>query len=195
MGDDESTMSTTNEQTVNEILELLGGPGSQLYYGEGVTQLDHALQCAKCAADVKADEETILAALLHDIGHLCDPTAEQMAADIGIVDHEGIGARFLLERGFSPKVADLVSAHVAAKRYLVATNATYTAQLSPASTATLRHQGGPMSPAEVAAFEADPLFKEKLRMRSWDEIGKEPGMATPPLETYRPLLLRHLARN
>ena len=188
-------MSTTSEQIVEEILGLLGGPGGQIYYGEGVTQLAHALQCAKCAVDVKADEETILAALLHDIGHICDPTAEQMAADIGVVDHEGIGARFLLERGFSPKVAELVSAHVAAKRYLVATNATYAAQLSPASTATLQHQGGPMSPAEVAAFEADPLFIEKLRMRSWDEIGKEPGMVTPPLETYRTMMIRHLARN
>jgi len=185
-------MNTKPEQVVAEIVGLLAGPGSTLYYGEGVTQLDHALQCAKCAADVTDDEEVILAALLHDIGHICDPTAEQMDAEIGIVDHEGIGARFLLERGFSPKVADLVSAHVAAKRYLVATNPTYAAQLSPASTATLKHQGGPMSPEEVAAFERDPLFKEKLRMRSWDEMGKEPGMVTPPLDIYRAMLLRHL---
>lgn len=187
-------MNATSEQVVEEILGLLAGPGSTLYYGEGVTQLDHALQCANCAAKVTVDEETILAALLHDIGHICDPTAEQMAAEIGIVDHEGIGARFLLERGFSQKIADLVKAHVAAKRYLVATNPTYAAQLSPASTATLRHQGGPMSPAEVVAFEQDPLFKTKLRMRSWDEMGKEPGTPTPPLATYQPMLLRHLTQ-
>jgi predicted HD phosphohydrolase len=116
-----------------------------------------------------------------------------MAADIGIVDHEGIGAQFLLARGFSQKIADLVRAHVAAKRYLVATNATYAAQLSPASTATLKHQGGPMSPAEVAAFESDPLFTTKLRMRSWDEMGKEPDMVTPPLTVYRKMMLRHLS--
>lgn len=185
-------MKSTPEQIVDEVLGLLAGPGSTLYYGEGVTQLAHALQCAQCAAAVTEDEEVILAALLHDIGHICDPTAEQMAADIGIVDHEGIGAQFLLARGFSPKVADLVRAHVTAKRYLVATNPTYAAQLSPASTATLKHQGGPMSPAEVTAFERDPLFTTKLRMRSWDEMGKEPGMATPPLETYREMMLRHL---
>lgn len=185
-------MKVTSNQVVDEIMGLLGGPSGQLFYGEGVTQLAHALQCAKFAADVTTDEETILAALLHDIGHICDPTAEPMAADIGMVDHEGIGARFLLARGFSPKVAELVSAHVAAKRYLVATNATYAAQLSAASTATLKHQGGPMSPAEVRAFESDPLFKEKLRMRSWDEMGKEPAMVTPSLESYRPLLARHL---
>lgn len=136
-----------------------------------------------------------LAALLHDIGHICDPTAEQMADDIGMIDHEGIGARFLLERGFSAKVADLVRAHVAAKRYLVATNATYAAQLSPASTATLKHQGGPMSIAEVAAFERDPLFKDKLRMRTWDEMGKETGMTTPPLDAYRAMMVRHLSRS
>jgi len=187
-------MRGTPEQTVEEIDELLAGPGSRLYYGEGVTQLDHALQCAKCAAEVTADEEIILAALLHDIGHICDPTAEPMDADIGIVDHEGIGARFLRERGFTQKVADLVNAHVAAKRYLVATNATYAAQLSLASTATLKHQGGPMSATEVAAFEADPLFKTKLRMRSWDEMAKEPGMKTPPLGAYHAMMLRHLTR-
>lgn len=186
-------MKATPEQVVDEVLGLLSGPGSTLYYGEGVTQLAHALQCAKCAAAVTDDEEVILAALLHDIGHICDPTAEQMAADIGIVDHEGIGAQFLLARGFSPKIADLVRAHVAAKRYLVATNATYAAQLSPASTATLKHQGGPMSPAEVAAFESDPLFTTKLRMRSWDEMGKEPDMATPSLTTYREMMLQHLS--
>lgn len=186
-------MNATSTQVVDEVLGLLAGPGSTLYYGEGVTQLAHALQCAKCAAVVTDDEEVILAALLHDIGHICDPTAEQMDADIGIVDHEGIGARFLLERGFSQKIADLVRAHVAAKRYLVATNPTYAAQLSPASQATLQHQGGPMSPAEVTAFEHDPLFTTKLRMRSWDEMGKEPNMATPPLEVYRAMLLRHLS--
>lgn len=186
-------MKSTPEQIVDEVMGLLAGPGSTLSYGEGVTQLAHALQCAKCAAAVTADEDVILAALLHDIGHICDPAAEQMAADIGIVDHEGIGAQFLLARGFSQKIADLVRAHVAAKRYLVATNATYAAQLSPASTATLKHQGGPMSPAEVAAFESDPLFTTKLRMRSWDEMGKEPGMATPPLDAYRKMLVRHLS--
>jgi phosphonate degradation associated HDIG domain protein len=185
-------MRATPEQVVEEILGLLAGPGSTLYYGEGVTQLAHALQCAKCAAAVTDDEEVILAALLHDIGHICDPAAEQMAAEIGIVDHEGIGAQFLLDRGFSPKVADLVRAHVAAKRYLVATNSTYAAQLSPASTATLKHQGGPMAPDEVVAFENDPLFTTKLRMRSWDEMGKDPGMVTPPLETYREMMRRHL---
>ncbi|MEZ4867961.1 MAG: HD domain-containing protein [Caldilineaceae bacterium] len=187
-------MNKAPEQVVDEILDLFAGPRGALHYGEGVTQLAHALQCAKFAADVTDDEEAILAALLHDIGHICDPTAEQMADDIGIVDHEGIGARFLLERGFSSKIADLVSAHVAAKRYLVATNPTYAAQLSPASTATLQHQGGPMTPAEVTAFEHDPLFKDKLRMRSWDEMGKEPALVTPSLESYRAMLLHHLAR-
>lgn len=185
-------MKLTTEQIVDEVLGLLAGPGRTLSYGEGVTQLAHALQCAKCAAAVTADEEVILAALLHDIGHICDPSAEQMAAEIGIVDHEGIGAQFLLERGFSPKIAELVRAHVAAKRYLVATNPTYAAQLSPASTATLKHQGGPMSPSEVTAFEHDPLYTTKLRMRSWDEMGKDPNMTTPPLETYREMMLRHL---
>lgn len=115
-----------------------------------------------------------------------------MAEDIGIVDHEGIGAEYLLSHGFSPKVAALVKAHVEAKRYLVATNPTYAARLSPASTATLQHQGGPMSAEEVKIFEQDPLREEKLRMRSWDEMGKEVGLEVPALSDYRLMVLRHL---
>lgn len=190
-----TSQSTT--QIVDEIFDLLAGPPGQEHYGEGVTQLDHALQCAKFAADAGADDETILAALLHDIGHLCAPDAARMGGRdsvIGAVDHEGLGAGYLRARGFSETVAELVGAHVAAKRYLVATNPTYAAELSPASAETLRHQGGPMSAAEVAAFEADPRFAAKLQMRRWDEMGKVVAMPVPPLESYRALMLRHLDR-
>lgn len=183
------------EQVVDAIFTMLADVGQETYYGEDVTQLEHALQCAKLATDAKSDAETVIAALLHDIGHICAPDAQQMTDDIGVVDHEGIGADFLRARGFSEKVAQLVEAHVAAKRYLTATNPTYAARLSSASQETLKHQGGPMTVEEATAFEQDPLFKEKLRMRQWDEQGKVPGWDVPPLESYRALVVRHLNRN
>jgi len=186
---------TQATQITDKLFTLLADVGQQTYYGEDVTQLEHALQCAKLASDANSDEETIIAALLHDIGHICAPEAAHMTDDIGVVDHEGIGADYLRARGFSEKVVQLVQAHVAAKRYLTATNPTYAARLSPTSVATLKHQGGPMSPDEVAAFERDPLFQEKLRMRQWDEQGKQPDWDVPPLESYRSLVERHLRRN
>lgn len=192
------TIAPNPEQVVGEIFALLDGPPGQEQYGEGVTQLAHALQCAWFASAAGADEETVLAALLHDIGHLCAPDAARMGhndASVGAVDHEGLGAAYLLERGFSPRLAELVGAHVAAKRYRVATDPQYAARLSPASAETLRYQGGPMAPDEVVAFEADPLFAAKLQMREWDEMGKEVGMVVPTLETYRTALLRDLTRS
>jgi putative nucleotidyltransferase with HDIG domain len=181
----------TPDQIVDEILSLLAGPAGQETYGEGVTQLEHALECAMFAAESTDDDEMIVAALLHDIGHICDPDAEQMGG-VGAHDHEGIGAAYLTACGFSEKVVQTVSDHVAAKRYLVATRPEYAAELSPASRETLRYQGGPMTPDEALAFEQAPYFVEKLQLRSWDEMGKRPDAALSPLESYRPLLLRHL---
>lgn len=178
-------MSKQPNEIVDELFGYLGGPRGQEQYGEGVTQLEHALQCAYFASKATDDPETIVAALLHDIGHVCDQGAEQMG-DVGIVDHEGIGATYLARLGFPQKVSELVGAHVTAKRYLVATNPNY--ELSAASAETLRYQGGPMNAEEVAAFERDPLRNEKLRMRSWDEMGKEIDFEVPELESYREMV-------
>jgi predicted HD phosphohydrolase len=132
--------------------------------------------------------------LLHDIGHLLDE--EGLHDDgIGVIDHDAVGARYLRERGFSDRVAQLVSGHVAAKRYLTLTNPSYFARLSPASVATLQLQGGPMTDEEASAFGRDPLFDQKLRLRSWDEQGKLPGWGVAPLSSYRDLLFAHLNRN
>lgn len=182
-------MTIQPEAIVKELFDLLGGEPGQEQYGEGVTQLEHALQCAYFASKVTDDEETIVAALLHDIGHMCDTSAERMG-DVGIADHEGIGAEYLTQLGFPNKISELVGAHVTAKRYLVATNPNY--ELSPASAETLRYQGGPMNKEEVATFERDPLYKDKLRMRSWDEMGKEVDLEVPGLADYREMVVRVL---
>ena len=177
---------------VDETIALLERSAAEAYYGEPVTQLEHALQTAQLAQNADADEETILAALL-DIGHVLD--GGHLQADLGVIDHDAQGALWLKQHGYSERLVDLVSAHVAAKRYLVATNSTYAARLSSSSVRTLALQGGPMSPAEVASFEQDPRIKEKLRMRDWDEQAKMPDAQVVPLDRYRPMLERHLAKS
>lgn len=176
------------------VAKLLEASTNMDYIGEPVSQLEHMLQCAHFAAERGADDELVLAALLHDIGHLCaGPDAPQMAG-LGVVRHEHIGADYLRAHGFSERVCTLVSAHVDAKRYLALRKVGYLERLSQASTGTLRHQGGPMSEAEAKQFEAHPLFQDFLKVRMWDEEGKQEHLATPDLASYRPLVLRHLQR-
>lgn len=109
----------------------------------------------------------------------------------GIVDHENVGADFLLQLGFSARVQTLVRNHVSAKRYLCATTPDYYNSLSEASKTTLRFQGGPMSVEEVTAYESDPDYRTYILMRSWDEQAKVPGLPVPPLESYFHLLDSH----
>lgn len=170
----------------DEIVELLRGGAGEVYYGEPVTQLQHALQSAQLARDAGAGDDIVVAALLHDVGHLLGEG--QIHEQLGVIDHDRAGADFLRTRGFPETIASLVEGHVSAKRYLVATNPSYAARLSLASVETLKLQGGPMSSDEAAAFELDPLFREKLRMRSWDEQAKDPSAAVTPLEDYIDLI-------
>ena len=178
----------------SEVLQLLENSARQEYFGEAVSQLSHALQCAALAVEAGADEELILAALLHDIGHLLETPAARREAQIGVINHDAIGERWLRERGFSPRLAALVGGHVAAKRYLTAVNPQYRDRLSPASRATLALQGGPMEPSAVAEFAAGTALRDLLRLRSWDEQAKDPGWQGPGLEAYREMLIRHLAQ-
>lgn len=182
----------TPESVANEVMEILSASAEADYYGEPVSQLAHALQAAQSARDANADEELILASLLHDIGHnLNDPRAIRHG-EVGVINHDDLGSEWLEERGFSARLRTLVRGHVDAKRYLVATNANYAKRLSPASTETLRHQGGPMSPEEATAFGSAPELKDCLRLRNWDELAKEPGRLVTPLEAYREMIVRHL---
>ena len=179
-------------EVTSEVMGLLEASAQADYYGEPVSQLAHALQAAQSARDAKADEELILAALLHDIGHIIDDPRAIRHGEVGVINHDDLGSEWLAERGFSVRLRTLVRGHVDAKRYLVATNANYAKRLSPASTETLRHQGGPMEPAELTAFAAAPELKDCLRLRNWDELAKEPGRPVTSLAAYREMLERHL---
>lgn len=162
------------------------------YIGEPISQLDHALQCAYLATQAGADDELILAALFHDIGHLCASPHEGRMGEYGVDSHEAVGADYLRRLGFSDRIARLVLGHVQAKRYLVAAHPGYLDKLSPASLKTLEYQGGPMSPAEVRSFEADPDRKNILMIRAWDDLAKVSGREVPDLDSYRGLILSNL---
>ena len=133
----------------------------------------------------KADDTVIMAALLHDIGHLLPSEAANAHMDqFGRVDHEQLGANFLREQGFPEKVAQLIEQHVNAKRYLVSIDREYAARLSEASVQTLLHQGGPMSALEASTFEEHPYLDDILQLRRWDEQAKVPWMPTPELAYF-----------
>jgi [1-hydroxy-2-(trimethylamino)ethyl]phosphonate dioxygenase len=174
---------THQHPAVADIHRLFGSRGQSLYGGEAVTQLEHGLQTAALAERAGSTPALVTAALLHDVGHLLHDLADD-APDHGVDDvHEQAGARWA-ERWFGPAVVRPLELHVAAKRYLCATDANYFARLSPPSVLSLKLQGGPMSADEVRAFEADPHFADAVRLRHWDETAKIVGLDTPPLDHF-----------
>jgi 2-amino-1-hydroxyethylphosphonate dioxygenase (glycine-forming) len=180
-------------QITDEIMGFYRLHGGEEYAGEKVTQLEHMVQAAQLAGEQGYDEEVVLAAFLHDIGHICEAGHGDNEMDgFGIKDHEEIGAGFLKSRGFSKKVVRLVESHVEAKRYLTFKYPEYYEQLSDASRKTLEYQGGRMSEEEAAAFEQYPLFSLIIQMRKWDEQAKIEHKPLPDLEHYREMIIRHL---
>lgn len=179
------------EENLRLLRLLLEAAEHSDYIGESISQLQHALQCGKFAMDSGADEEVILGAFLHDVGHYCTPNKKKMG-DCGVAEHEKVGSEFLGALGFSKRVRRLVEGHVLAKRYLTWKNPSYYDKLSPASKTTLQYQGGPMSDEEARQFEKDPLFHEILKLRTWDEKAKMLNWKGPGLELYLPMARRHL---
>jgi phosphonate degradation associated HDIG domain protein len=173
---------------VDEIFALYRRRGGERY-GERVTQLDHALQCAALARSDGASDALVAAALLHDFGHLIDDRGH-MAKRQGMDDaHEAVGAD-ALSAWFGPDVTQPVALHVAAKRYLCTVEPVYLQTLSPASQLSLRLQGGPLAPREADAFKALPFADDAVRLRRWDDWGKALAAdALPSLESYRETLL------
>ena len=180
-------------ETADSILELYEDYGGGEYAGEKISQLEHMVQVANLAEIQGYDDEVILAAFLHDIGHLCqDKLGINEMGGFGIMDHEAIGSQYLNDLGFSPKIVQLVASHVAAKRYLTYKDSAYFANLSDASKKTLEYQGGKMSSQEAEIFEKSPLFDLIIQMRKWDEQAKVENQPIPNLEHYRNLIEVHL---
>jgi phosphonate degradation associated HDIG domain protein len=158
-------------------------------YGEGVTQIEHALQCATLAEAGGAAPSLIAAALLHDVGHLLHDQASALGAQD--LHHEITGAQ-ALRRLFGPAVRRPIALHVAAKRYLCFADGAYGAALSPASQASLALQGGPFDAAEAAAFERTPHWREGVALRLYDDAGKSEDAIGRGFGEFKPLLIRLL---
>lgn len=173
-------------ETVEEILVACRSMVGLPYDGEPVDQLEHALQCAAIArTEDGADTEFVVACLLHDIARA--PAVAGIPYD-GPREHHGEAAARWLTPRVGARVAWLAEQHVPAKRYLVATDPHYRAQLSEVSVRTLVAQGGPMSDAEVSQFQSNPDWQQAVALRVIDDRGKVPGLAVPELESYVPEL-------
>lgn len=186
------TVNQSPEEIVSEVFALYELHGDEDYIGEPVSQLEHMSQAAALAQAEGYDDEVVLAAFFHDIGHLC-ASADSMDG-MGNVDHEKLGADYLIERGFSRRLANLVNGHVIAKRYLTFKHPEYYEKLSPASRVTLNFQGGVMSAAEAAEFEQHPDADLIIRMRYWDDEAKLQEIPIDNVDYLKKIALKHLQR-
>ncbi|RSH83732.1 hypothetical protein EHS25_005636 [Saitozyma podzolica] len=185
---------------VDEIFAMLAR-GSAKYENNAersVSQLEHALQCGQLAVEAGETDETIVGALLHDIGHyLPHVEAVELINDnlprSSRRSHDVVGYVYLGKMGFPESVTELVNAHVDAKRYLTATDPTYYDQLSKGSKNSLRMQGGPFTPEQVTKFEKNPFFREAVNVRIYDDKAKVVDYNTRTLESFKPIVHRVLA--
>jgi predicted HD phosphohydrolase len=166
--------------SVDEVLELYERWGDHRY-DEELGQLQHALQTAALAEAAGASDATVVAALLHDVGHLLHLRGDPP------VPHERSGPAFLTGC-FPPEVVSPIALHVEAKRYLCAVDPDHHARLSPGSAASLRRQGGPMSVADIETFRSTEGWQEAVSLRRWDDSGKVVGLAVPDLDHFEPFV-------
>lgn len=171
---------------VDEIFSLFARYGDR-GYGEDVNQREHALQAAHFAREAGEPDTMIAAALLHDVGQFLNEAGEAAEREGRDARHE-MGGAAMLERYFPASVVMPVRLHVAAKRYLCAIDPAYHDGLSAASKLSLRLQGGPFTPDEAAEFSRLPQADEAVRLRRYDDLGKQRDFAVPELESYRALL-------
>ncbi len=170
---------------VTEVLDLLERRGQSQYGMEAVSQLAHALQCAHLAERAGETPETVVAALLHDLGHLLAAERDGQKDHNSEQDdlHQFIALPFL--RGlFSDAVLEPIRMHVDAKRYLCWAEASYWASLSDASKDSLVKQGGIFSQAQAEAFIVQPFAPEAVRLRRYDDLAKDPAKTAPDLGHY-----------
>ena len=143
-----SDVLSETEKTIDTLFSYLDAQGQGDYLGEAVSQLEHSLQCASLAVEAGADSDTVLAALLHDVGRFIprvniESMPPEIAPDgtfLGHGGHEIQGEKYLRGIGFSDKVCRLVGSHVWAKRYLTATDKLYYDTLSKTSKISLKYQ-------------------------------------------------------
>ncbi len=174
---------------VTEIIRLLDEVGTGAYFGERVTEAEHALQAAHLARQAGAANDLVAAALLHDVGHLLHDLGEDFT-EKGIDDRHETGGAAWLARHFGPSVTEPIRMHVDAKRYLCAVEPGYWGALSEGSQQSLEVQGGRFSAAEAKRFIERPFAVDAVALRRWDDGAKVEAWEVPALESYRECLER-----
>ncbi|MGA1616792.1 MAG: TauD/TfdA family dioxygenase [Ilumatobacteraceae bacterium] len=182
-----SSLIGSERPIVDHLLGLVER-SAEVTYGEHVNMREHALQTAAALESDggAADDDLVLAALLHDVGHLLVP-----AGEFGVADHAEVGAT-RLGPWLRSSVTEPIRLHVAAKRHLAAVEEGFLGSLSEASVITLNQQGGPMSADESAMFLAEPHAERAMRLRRADDSGKQPGVDAGSVMARRDLLARVL---
>jgi phosphonate degradation associated HDIG domain protein len=180
---------------VDAIAELFTSEGAADYLGEPVTIAEHLLQAGALAQAAGAPSALVAAALLHDVGHLRGADAQADAIVLsgrelmsGTDNNHGDRGAVWLAQWFPVSVSEPVRLHVAAKRYLCATEPSYFGQLSEASVYTLSVQGGAMTDAEAREFEREPHAADAIAVRRWDDQAKDPSADVPAFDHYHRLL-------
>jgi len=208
----------TPSSVTSYLISILQSSEHTPYIGEPVSQLAHSLQAghlAQSAATPPADDETIVAALLHDIGQFApeadlsvlldgkDAAVRDMdsgGGSVGRYSHDELGARFLAALGFPAKTCTLVGQHVNAKRYLCGIDAAYYDLLSEASKESLGFQGGPMGEHERKLYDerfGAEWVRDICRLRNWDDGAKVESLSMDRiggLEEYKNMIERVLER-
>lgn len=170
--------------TVDGLFQLLEKRGGSAYGGERISQLAHALQSAQLAVEAGDPASLVIAALMHDIGHLVGKGDEGLAEKGIDARHEASGA-LVLEQVFGGAVAEPVRLHVDAKRYLCFAEAGYWDSLSQGSKVSLQVQGGPFDAAQAKAFIESPRAADAVKLRRYDDLAKVKDKPTPGLAEFR----------
>ena len=164
-----------------KVFDLYEKYGNNGYIGEDVTQFEHAMEAALLAEEyfkdkkIKISGEIILAAFLHDVGHLLkyDKIFKgELMGDFGVKEHEKKGSQYLKNLGYSNNICSLVGGHIITKRYLITNDIEYYTKLSDASKETFKYQGGNLTNLEMKNFKNDKLYYYHLKIREWDDKAK-----------------------
>ncbi|BAO88013.1 phosphonate degradation HD-domain oxygenase [Caballeronia cordobensis] len=169
--------------SLDDIRQLFDRHGSIAYSGEPVTQLQHALQSATLAEAAGASRELVVAALLHDLGHLLNLQGAT-PSERGIDDLHQYYALPFLRPLFSDAVLEPIRLHVDAKRCLCAIDPSYYARLSADSVRSLQLQGGILGDEAAQAFLSKPYAQDAIALRRWDDEAKEAHRVTPELPYF-----------
>ncbi|WP_228118042.1 HD domain-containing protein [Rhodococcus erythropolis] len=166
------------------LTSMFDGEGGQEYLGEQVSMAQHMLQTGRAAREAGAPTALVVAAVLHDVGHFSGAISGRELMSGNNNHHDDIAAAWL-STWFDADVTEPVRLHVAAKRYLCATDPTYYDKLSDASKFTMSVQGGSMSGEEISEFAAEPFAEAACQLRKFDDIGKNPDAPVVTLADFR----------